>query len=567
MTLTLAADSAKVAEALDGNAFQKVVEDANAKLCERIGTHLISVPLPALPDRLASLVSSTNLDSLHYVEDAAWNAKKGCLEGTRNLLIDELLDWARASNGQKADIYWLVDVAGSGKSALAHTIAQRCDEDGILGSSFFFDRTAGRTSPRALISSLARDMAQLNDGIADEISLALQADHGIARAKSIGYMFNKLVVRPASLCVITRPVVVVIDALDEGYNDELLSILRNDVPKLPPVFRFIITSRPDPSLAAGLVPAKSHSMNIYGESNQADIATYLHFRLKEIVMTNLKLDRRWPAPHLLHRLRSMAGGLFLWASTVCDYLAGMIRPDKRLTALLDSLSASPLPPIRTMDDLYSKILGSCRWDDEDFVEGYNLVIGTVMVARTPLTSTGLQALLEADTDVSVKDILKPLAPLLTGVTNDTQPVQVLHLSFRDFLTVRAKDMKGSERYFIDEQQHHRSVAWRCLRVLDGVFSAEIPGLGYLQEFIAPYSNPGLPEPLNTEIAEAGWYAVDFWLEHVIQIQGSVDYTLVEALQRFVRLHLISWMEVKAPRSAEFLLLQFREWLKVHLHII
>jgi hypothetical protein len=526
-----------------------------------------SLRFPSLSNHLTSLVSATNLDSLHYVEDAAWNEKKGCLEGTRNLLIDELMDWVRSSDAEKADIYWLADVAGSGKSALAHTFAQRCDEDGILASSFFFDRTAGRTSPRALISTLARDIAQLNDGIADEISLALQADHGIVRAKSIGYMFNKLVVWPASQCMISRPVVIVIDALDEGYNDELLSILCNDVPKLPPVFRFIITSRPDPTLTTGLIHVQSHSMDIYGKLNEVDIAAYLDFRLKGIVSKNSNLDRQWPAPHLLHRLRTMAGGLFLWASTVCDYLAQMMRPDRKLMALLDSLIVSPLPPIKKMDDLYSKILASCRWDDDDFVEGYGLVVGTIMVARTPLTSAGLQALLETDADVSVKDILKPLASLFTGVSNDMQPVQVLHLSFRDFLTLRAKDMKGSERYFVDEQQHHRSVASWCLRVLDAVLSTEIPGLGYLQECIVPYSKPGLPEPPQSGITEAGWYAVDFWLEHVIKIKGKVVPTFVEALQNFLQLHFISWMEIRAPRKAELPLLQFRKWLEVHLHII
>lgn len=400
---------------------------------------------------------------MHYVEDAAWNEKKVCLQGTRNTLIDELIGWVRFIDGKKADIYWLVDVAGSGKSTLAHTVAQRCDEDGILASSFFFDRTAGRTTPRALIGTLARDIAQLNDGIADEISLALQADYGIATAKSIGYMFNKLIVGPASRCVISRPVVIVIDALDEGYNDDLLSILRNDVPKLPPVFRFIVTSRPDPILADGLVPVQPRSINIHGEVNQADVASYLDFRLKMIVSKNLKLDRQWPAPDLLYRLRTMAGGLFLWASTVCDYLAEMIRPDKKLTALLDSLSVHPLPPIKKMDDLYSKILGSCRWDDDDFVEGYSLVVGTVMVARTPLTTAGLQALLESDADVSVKPILHPLASLFTGVNGDEQPVQALHLSYRDFLTLRAKDTVGAERYFIDERQYHQNVARCCLR--------------------------------------------------------------------------------------------------------
>ena len=477
------------------------------------------------------------------------------------------MDWVRFTDGKKADIYWLEDVAGSGKSALAHSIAQRCDEHGILASSFFFDCTAGRTNPRALIWTLTRDIAQLNDGIADEISLALQADYGIASAKSIGYMFNRLIVGPASRCAISRPVVVVIDALDEGYNDDLLSILGNDIPKLPPVFRFIITSRPDPTLTAGLFPVQPRSIDIHGELNQADIVAYLDFRLKAIVLKNLTLDRQWPAPDMLYRLHTMAGGLFLWASTVCDYLAEMIRPDKKLIALLDSLSVYPLPPIRKMDNLYSKILGSCRWDDDDFVEGYSLVVGTVMVARTPLTTVGLQALLDSDADVSVKAILHPLASLFTGVSNDTQPVQALHVSFRDFLTLRAKDTEGAERYFIDERLHHQNVACRCLRVLDSVLSTEIPGLGYLKESIVPYSKPGLPELPNSEIIEAGWYAIDFWMGHVVEIKESVEPTLVEALQSFLKLRFISWMEIRAPREAEFPLLQFRKWLEVRLHVI
>ena len=95
-----------------------------------------------------------------------------------------------------------------------------------------------------------------------------------------------------------------------------------------------------------------------------------------------------------------------------------------------------------MDDLYSKILGSCKWDDDNFVEGYGLVVGTIMVAGTPLTTAGPQALLESDADVYVKAILQPLSSLFTGVSNDIQPVRLLHLSFRDFLTLRAKDTEG-----------------------------------------------------------------------------------------------------------------------------
>jgi hypothetical protein len=40
-----------------------------------------------------------------------------------------------------------------------------------------------------------------------------------------------------------KRVVIVIDALDEGYNTDLLAILRDQVPKLLITFRIFLTSR------------------------------------------------------------------------------------------------------------------------------------------------------------------------------------------------------------------------------------------------------------------------------------------------------------------------------------
>ena len=51
----------------------------------------------------------------------------------------------------RAQVVLLVDVAGSGKTAVANTIAQLCHEQGILASSFFFDReVSGRNGPEKL---------------------------------------------------------------------------------------------------------------------------------------------------------------------------------------------------------------------------------------------------------------------------------------------------------------------------------------------------------------------------------------------------------------------------------
>ena len=110
------------------------------------------------------------------------------------------------------------DVAGAGKSAIAHTIAQYCDNHGLLGSSFFFNRNIpDRRTPQKLFTTIARDLARLEDNLADHISLVLEADRSVASACQT-HQFEKLILEPTLRYRIRRAVVIVIDGLDEGYD-------------------------------------------------------------------------------------------------------------------------------------------------------------------------------------------------------------------------------------------------------------------------------------------------------------------------------------------------------------
>ncbi|KAF9263164.1 hypothetical protein L218DRAFT_865804, partial [Marasmius fiardii PR-910] len=63
-----------------------------------------------------------------------------CSEGTREAILKDLLQWAHTSSSQDVPgVCWLRGSAGVGKSAIAQTIAEGCEGNGLLGS-FFFSR-------------------------------------------------------------------------------------------------------------------------------------------------------------------------------------------------------------------------------------------------------------------------------------------------------------------------------------------------------------------------------------------------------------------------------------------
>lgn len=172
---------------------------------------------------------------------------------------------------------WLTDVAGAGKSAIAHTIAMRCHDEGILASCFFFDReVAGRNGSQKLFSTIARDLAVLSADIAERIGFAVERDQSLATASPIR-QFQELVLGVCQWCPGGRPIVIIIDALDEGCDADTLNILRNEISKLPRNFRVFVTSRAEKAIVLAMsnrVHIHSRTIDIHGQANVDDISIY-----------------------------------------------------------------------------------------------------------------------------------------------------------------------------------------------------------------------------------------------------------------------------------------------------
>jgi tetratricopeptide (TPR) repeat protein len=472
-------------------------------------------------------------------------------------MLEQIWQWISSANSaETAQIFFLTSVAGAGKSAIAHSVAQRCHQERILASSFFFDRNI-TDRPSMLFTTIARHLAGHDAGLHRQISQAIELDQDLPTAPG-PRQFQELILGPCRRHRIARTLAIVIDGLDEGYNNELINVLLYEVPKLPANFRIFLTSR-DGQQFNDILSQQSHihhqSIIIGEQANLDDIAMIIPIQLAEVAQWKC-LDRDWPGPKLTEAFTQRAGGLFLWVSTICEYLRdSTVDPNGQLRLLLSSDRTSELSAEEKMDELYATILRGCNWRDKAFSEGYQLLMGAIMAARTPLSARALEALHGGSLRLTVKTILQPVASLLTGIGKPDQPIQQLHLSFRDFITSRALSTPSS-RFYISDQEHSARLALLCLTALNEKINPDAPGLGYVHG-----PNFDIPQLDADIVSEEVWYACRFWTNHVLDVKSpSVD--LVNALAHFLSKCFVSWVEIIVSRGWFQSLGSVREWVVV-----
>ncbi|KDQ11389.1 hypothetical protein BOTBODRAFT_459700 [Botryobasidium botryosum FD-172 SS1] len=480
------------------------------------------------------------VDKLPYAAGASWDPESGCLSDTREVLLAEIMDWIRGTGASDdAEILCLTGVAGSGKTAIAHTVAQRCHKEGILASSFFFNREfEDRNRPDKLLSTMARDLARY-PGICSQLSSTLEADPSLATA-SLSRQFTSLIAEPCRRYTFDSSTVFVLDALDEVNNPpDVLKIFRDDFPKLPRAFRLFATSRDIPDLDIYLSRSahiRIRTIVLDAGVNLDDLCTYIHWRFGDVA-EKLGLGPSWPGQRLKEVFISKAQGLFQWAVAVFQALECAYDPTAELEALLTGLQTG-LSPEAKMDEIYTKILQAYGWNNLGFKRDYDLVMGAILAAKSPLSVSALQTLHPGIPNIS--KLLSRLGALLTGWRYPSQHVQILHLSLRDFLTARASD---SAPFYIREKDHGRRLGLLCLTLLNENLKPDTPGAEYLES-----GSPGIPAVSKDQISEELRYACEFWTAHVLEFEAPAPPELLELLRTFLSARLVLWLEVCASVS-------------------
>ena len=239
-------------------------------------------------------------------------------------------------------------LAGTGKSTIAQTIAERVFADGQLGASFFCSRDfEDRSNLHFIFPTIAVQLARKYAEFRSIFVPLAQSDPGVAY-ESLYHQMDKLVVRPLRECGIST--VIIVDALDECKDDEpasaILSVLGQFVSEIPKV-KFFLTGRPEPRIRDGFrIPllAKATDISVLHEVEAGlvnnDIRRFLNHSFLEIANRRGGLDG-WPTKEQLDFLCQRAGGLFIHAVATAKFVDNRnYSPRKRLDFLLQSPESS-----------------------------------------------------------------------------------------------------------------------------------------------------------------------------------------------------------------------------------
>ncbi|KZT39329.1 hypothetical protein SISSUDRAFT_1061263 [Sistotremastrum suecicum HHB10207 ss-3] len=555
-------------------------------------------PLP-ISQSESPLVGAPN--DIPFVKGASFVPDRGCLPSTRIQIIEELSQWAAGSPRHKdkgnhesqdesdpedielnseedgtvnnhridgsglrqdsastgASLIWLTGFPGAGKSAIAHTIAQRFHSLGRLGSSFFFDKSdANRRSALAVFPQISRNLAHINpewkaelDRMADNPK---KLGHELHHTNLVQQLFEEFVLSPSQRVEFFGPMFIVIDALDECQDDAarvgLLTSLSKRLHELPSNFRILVTSRWERAIEDALIGTRNVTHRSLDAAAQADLEIYYRTMFRRHLP---EFDERWPNGIWMKDLIKRSEGIFRWASMACKFV---LEPGEVATNRLHDLLATTdhkfeVIDNQSLDALYTGLLQRFFpfiGEDDDQTAHYRAVLGRCLCTHGTSTLSLIIELRGSDEGPRVAEsILGRMGSLLKGAgSNYHSPVQTIHSSFREFLL----DKQRSHVYHVDPLVHEKALAKACLSVMDVELRFDIWQMkaSYTGSYATAMKPPDVEDAtiwLKAHVSDQLLYASQFWSNHLIATE--FDPELADLLRIFCRTKFTYWLELLA----------------------
>jgi hypothetical protein len=467
-----------------------------------------------------------------------YNQALCCMEGTRQFVLDQIIDWSTRKSGQnnEGNTYWIYGLPGIGKTSLAHSICASLHDRKRLAGAFFCRRDAPDLSePRNILPTLIYNFAMNFPSFRRIVVERFRKDPNLT-ARSMRYSLFLDFIRTLP----SRPehaLVFVIDALDEcGDHQSRPGILKvlTDGAAQAPWLKVIIISRPEADIQRFFnAPTQSaHAQYDLATDKGAndDLRTFARTEF-DLVASSWYLSTPWPENSLFDRILSQANGLFIFIKEVVLSLENCKDPTKALEAASQDSDSIGL---NSLYGLYSHILRArVAPGDAEFQR----VVG-VLLTTAPNCSLRDEAIAELAgvRPRRVRKWVDDLSSLLYRDDDANGGICVRHLSISDFFV--------SDRceYQVNLQDAHIQTGMASLKTMVEQLRFNICGL--YDSRLANEDIPDLPFRIKEKISDTLQYSAVYWSNHLCFTLDNGDPVVWGILEEFfVGLYPLFWIEV------------------------
>ena len=484
-----------------------------------------------------------------------------CQPGTRAEILAACEAWA--NDDHAPNILWVKGVPGAGKSAVMSSLVSnlRLKKD-RLGSDFAFNRQDSNISTTGAVwKNAAYDMAR-HPAVRKDLVEKLRKDQIDLRTPSIDELFRQLIKEPLSKIhgiPVEQSPIVIIDALDEcgglegSRSKERQRLMATLVSwsKLPSNFKLIVSSREEDDIAQTFRQNPPTTIDLLAgevtaKQSKRDIQAFLAQKFRQIAVGYSTLPVDWPGPQVLESLATKANGLFIWASTVVQYIA----PGPVTTLLKEILRGEGMDD---MDQLYTQVLLTAFPGlREDVKQDARALLGAIMVAKRTLDVTTLSKLLSIEPPRT-----EHICNRLRSVLENEGGIKFRHQSFVDFLLTSRES-----EYSLQISVCNQTMVARCLGAMKTGLHfniCDISSSAVLNDEILEKIT-SLEEHIPTHLQ----YASQYWVAHLHNTPYNEG--IVTGVRYFLKFQLLSWLEVTSfcrfVNEANGMLVSLVRWLKV-----
>lgn len=404
---------------------------------------------------------------------------------------EDIVSWMRDGDedDEPKQIMWLSGPAGSGKTAIAGSVAETCKKEGLLAGTFFFSSFSGsedRHSKRGVVSTLAHHLAghpALHE-YKDQLLAAIERQPDIFH-KCLSDQAQYLLIEPFREVKerVDWPRGIMLDGLDEvlaernpkwtqrdwerAHEDDQLEILNillalaND-PTFP--FRIFVASRPEQVIAEFFATtAAATTLPLFLGSKYKpddDIKRFLWSKFAGIRRRCRISNASWPGQEAIDRMVEMSSGQFIIPATIVRHIEAGV-PQEQLEDILRLKweDSSRENPFVIVDALYTCIF---RRSSKPSLAAKWLRVYTISQRRLEISALYFRQLVE-DLEGEFHHLLGPLSSLVSiPVDGDRNaPLKIYHKSLSDYLDSQHR----SGDLYLEQSSVKAFIAARCAIVL------------------------------------------------------------------------------------------------------